>query len=136
MADPIAEIAKKTGISEDQAKKGLGAVLAVSKEKLPEDVFSKMKSAVPDADDAMKAAEAEEGSSGGGIIGAVSGLAGKIFGGGGASAVLSKLSAFGLSAEQIKSFLGNVVGFFKEKLPADTMKKVNALFPAEEEKSS
>ena len=136
MADPIAELADKTGISEDQAKKGLGAVLAVSKEKLPADVFSKMKSAVPDADEAMQAAETGEKSSGGGILGAVSGLAGKIFGGGGASAVLSKLSAFGLSAEQIKSFLGNVVSFFKDKLPADTMEKVNALFPVGEEKSN
>ncbi len=132
MADPVAELADKTGISEDQAKKGLGAVLAVSKDKLPADVFSKMKSAVPDADEAMQAAETGEGSSGGGLLGAVSGLAEKVFGRGGASAVLSKLSGFGLSAEQIKSFLQNVREFFKDKLPAETMKKVNALFPAEE----
>jgi hypothetical protein len=131
MADPIAELASKTGISVDQAKKGLGAVLAVCKEKLPADVYSKMESAVPNADEAMKAAAAEPESSGG-LLGAVSGLAGKIFGGGGASALVSKLSGLGLSADQVKSFMEKVLGFFKGKLPDDAMKKVNALFPASE----
>jgi hypothetical protein len=131
MADPVADLASKAGISEDQAKKGLGAVLSVCKDKLPAEVYSKMESAVPDADEAMKAADTGQESSGG-LLGAVSGLAGKIFGGGGASAVVSKLSGLGFSADQVKSFLEKVPAFFKDKLPADAMKKVSALFPASE----
>jgi hypothetical protein len=135
MADPIAELANKTGISVDQAKKGLGAVLAVCKDKLPAEVYSKMESAVPGADDAVRAAEAGHEESGGGILGAVSGLAGKIFGGG-ASALVSKLSGLGLSADQLKGFLANVLAFFKSKLPEDAMTKVKALFPTEERTGS
>jgi uncharacterized protein (DUF2267 family) len=132
MADAIAELARKAGVSEDQARKGLGAVLAVCKDKLPADVYSKMESAVPDADDAVQAAEAGQEGSGGGILGAVSGLAGKLFGGGGASALVAKLSGLGFSADQLKEFLPKVLAFFKERLPEDAMKKVSALLPTEE----
>jgi hypothetical protein len=132
MADIIADLARKAGVSEDQARKGLGAVLAVCKDKLPADVYSKMESAVPGADDAVQAAEAGQEGSGGGILGAVSGLAGKLLGGGGASALVSKLSGLGLSADQLKGFLANVLAFFKSKLPEDAMTKVKALFPTED----
>ena len=136
MADPIDELASKTGISPDQAKKGLGAVLAVCKDKLPADVYSRIESAVPGSDDAVQAAKADPESSGGGFLGAIAGLAGKIFGEGGTSALVSKLSGLGFSAEQVKDFLANVFAFLKDKLPEDTMKKVSALFPTGEEKGS
>jgi hypothetical protein len=132
MADVFADLARKAGISEDQAKKGLGAVLAVCKDKLPADVYSKMESAVPDAEGAMQAAEGGQEGAGGGIFGAVSGLAGKIFGGGGASALVAKLSGLGFSADQLKDFLPKVLAFFKDKLPEDAMKKISALMPTEE----
>jgi hypothetical protein len=90
----------------------MGAVLSVCKEKLSPEVFSKVQDTVPGADDAMKAADAGQESSGGGLLGAVSGLAGKIFGGGGAAAgLLAKLGDLGFSTEQLQSFLPNMLEF-------------------------
>jgi hypothetical protein len=131
MADPIAELASKSGISLDQAKKGLGTVLSTIKEKLPADMFSQVQSAVPDADNVMASAEAgKESPSRHGVLGAVTDLAGKIFGGsGGAPAMMGNLQGLGFSADQLQKFLPNVLEFLKARLPANVLEKVSALFP-------
>jgi hypothetical protein len=80
----------------------------------------------------MMAAAAEKSSeTSGGVLSAVSGLAGKIFGGAaGASALVSKLTQLGFSADQLQRFIPTVVEFLKNKLPDDVMKKITALIPA------
>src|SRR5262245_39242984 len=80
VADFISELAARTGVSPDLAGKGVGAVLAVLKDKLPAGVFAQVQSAVPNADGLMAAAESSQGASGGGILGAVSGAVGKLVG--------------------------------------------------------
>jgi hypothetical protein len=127
MADFISDLASKVGISPEQAQRGLGTVLAFLKSSLPEDAFSKVESAVPGANSLMTSAEAVKESAGG-IIGAVTSMAGKLFGEG-SGAMLSKLTHIGLSADQIKSFVPRVLEFLKSKLPADVMKQVTALIP-------
>jgi uncharacterized protein (DUF2267 family) len=129
--DFINDLAERSGINADQAKQGLGAVLGFLKEKLPADTFSKVSTAVPNADRMMIAADTAQEESGG-IVSSVTGAIGKLFGGGGATEMVSKLSKSGLSLEQIKDFLPNVVEFLKSKLPADVMSKVTGLFPAKE----
>jgi hypothetical protein len=90
MADIIEDLAGKAGISADLAKKGLGALLTFVKEKVPAESFSKLTRAIPGADNAMAAAEQSSEASGG-VLSAVSGLAGKVFGSdGGASALIPK----------------------------------------------
>jgi hypothetical protein len=129
MAESISELASQSGVSLDMAKKGLGALLAFLKDKLPPEVFSKIQAALPGADaSAAPAGEAHHG-----VLDAVKGLAGKLFGGGGAAAVLAKLSEAGFSADQIKSFLPRVIAFLKARLPGDVMAKVAHLLPAEEQ---
>jgi hypothetical protein len=132
MADTIAELASESGVNTEQAKKGLGAVLSTLKEKLPADTFTQIHSAVPDAEGMMAAAEAsKEPSGGGGMLGAVKGLAEKLFGGAGAGATLmTKLQGLGLSADQVQKFLPNALEFLKGKLPEGVMKQVSALIPA------
>jgi uncharacterized protein (DUF2267 family) len=133
MADFISELAAKSGISPDQARKGVGAVLALLKDRLPPGVFSKVQAAVPNADSMMAAAPPAEGASGGGILGTVASAVGKLTGGGGATAELtSRLAQLGISAEQLQKFLSAVVEFFKRRLPEDAAKQVGALVPASE----
>jgi hypothetical protein len=137
MADLISTLANKSGISIEQAKKGMGTLLAFFKANLPAETFSKVTSAVPGAEGMMAAApEAQE--SAGGILGTVKDMAGKILGGsvGGAGAVLSKLTQFGFSAEQLQKFVPNVLAFLKSKLPGDVMKQVSALVPTGEAAAS
>ncbi len=127
MNEMIADLAAKAGLSPDLAQKGLGAVLGFFKDKLPADAFSKVSSAIPGTDSMMAAAQAGAESSGG-MLSAVTGMVGKLFGGSGAE-VVSKLTQLGFSAEQLKSFLPKVLEFLQAKLPADVMKQVSGLLP-------
>jgi hypothetical protein len=132
MADFISELASKAGVSTDLAKKGVGTLLALLKDHIPAEGFSRIAAAVPGADGMMAAAREDEGKSSGGIVGAVTSMAGKIFGGGGGAAVVAKLTQLGFAPDQLKSFLPNVLEFFKDKLPADLMKQVSGLIPTGE----
>jgi|SRR6516165_9518469 hypothetical protein len=130
MADLVSELASKSGISVEQAKKGLGAVLALFKDKLPANVLSQVHAAIPGAEGLMSEAEsAEEGS--GGLLGSVKEMASKLFGGSGA-ALAAKLGHVGFSAEQLQKFIPNVIEFLKAKLPADVMSKLSGLLPTGE----
>ena len=75
MADIASELAGKTGISVEAAQKGLGVVLGLLKSKLPADSYAKVTAAVPGADSMIAAAPDS-----GGVVGAVKGAVGKIFG--------------------------------------------------------
>jgi Protein of unknown function VcgC/VcgE (DUF2780) len=127
--DILTQLADRSGISADQARKGLGAVLEFIKGKLPADSFAKVTATVPGAERMMAAAQNAPESSGG-ILGAVTGAVGKLFGGG-AAELVSKLTQHGFSAEQLQSFVPNVVEFLKSRLPEDVTKKIAGLLPAE-----
>jgi hypothetical protein len=128
MADFISDLATKSGVSPDLAEKGVGAILALFKNKLPAGAFSEVLSAIPNASKLLSAAQAPQESSSGGILGAVGGAVSKLVGGG-AGEVTSRFTQLGFSAEQLKRFLPNVLEFFKNKLPADVMKQAGALLP-------
>jgi hypothetical protein len=135
MSDIISELAAKSGITPEQARKGLGTVLSFLKESVPEKDFAQVSAAVPGSDPMMAAAGPREEPSGG-VLGAVKEMAGKLFGGGGASALIAKLASLGITAEQVKAFLARVMEFLKARLPDATVKQIAGLFPAPEEKPS
>jgi hypothetical protein len=133
MADMITDLASKCDISPEMARKGLGAVLALFKNHLPADTFSKISAAVPGADNAMAAAELP-GESSGGVASTIKGALGKLFGGGGAAAELaSRLAQAGFSADQLRAFLAKVMEFFKSKLPGEVTEQVSGLLATPEE---
>jgi uncharacterized protein (DUF2267 family) len=126
MADLISEVAAKSGVSPDMARKGVGAILAVLKDKLPAGVFAQVQSAVPSADNAIAATPSDAGG-GGGLLGTVSAAVSKLTGGGGAAAVLmNRLTQLGFSPEQLQKFLPAVLEFLKNKLPPDAAKQLSA----------
>ena len=130
MSDIVADLAAKSGLSPDQAQKGLGAVLSFAKESLPAEAFAQVSAAVPGSDQMMAAAGPPEGPSGG-IMGSIKGAVGKLFGGGGATDLLTRLTSLGLSAEQIQSFLPRVMELLKGKLPESVTKQMSGLLPQE-----
>jgi hypothetical protein len=133
MSDIISDLAENSGISADQAKKGLGAVLSYAKASLPAETFDQVSAAVPGSEQMMAAAGPHEEPSGG-ILGSIKELASKFFGGGGAAAgLLARLSSLGISAEQAQSFLPRVMEFLKSKLPDSAMKQVSKFLPVPEE---
>jgi hypothetical protein len=113
------------------AKKGLGAVLAFLKGKIPAESFSKVSNAIPDADGLMAAAADQGESSGGGLLGAAAGMAGRLFGGssGGGAALASKLTKLGFSPDQLQGFLQNALESLRGKLPADVVDKLSSFLP-------
>jgi hypothetical protein len=134
MTDFISELANKAGINVDMARKGLGALLAFFKEKLPADTFAQVTTAVPGAEALMTEAEkAPQSHAEGGVLQTLTEWAGKLFGGGGASAALAKLTALGFSAEQVKSFVPKVVAYLQGRLPPEAMRQISGLLPVGEE---
>ena len=130
MADFISDLATKAGVSPDLARKGVGAILALFKDKLPAGTFSQVESAIPNASSLMAGAQAalQEAPSGG-VLGAVGDAVSKLFGGG-AAELASQFTHLGFSADQLKSFLPGVLQFLKSKLPADVLKHASAHLPA------
>lgn len=132
MADIITDLASRCGISPDLAQKGLGAVLTYFKSHLPADSFSRLSAALPAADSMMAAAQTGQEASGG-LLSAVTGAVGKLFGGGAAAELASKFTQIGFSAAQIQTFLPKVLELLKSKLPGDLVKQVSGLLPIPEE---
>ena len=132
MTDIISDLANKSGINVDMAKKGLGAILIFFKEKLPADTFSQVSAAVPGAEALMADARAApEAQAEGGVMHTLAEWAGKLFGS--ASEAVSKLTSLGLSADQIKQFVPNLLAHLKGKLPPEVMKQISGLLPVSEE---
>ena len=132
MADFISDLAAKSGISPDLARKGVGAVLALLKDKLPAGSFSQVQSAVPNANNLVSDAQAAlQAAPSGGILGAVGDAVSKLFGGSAAD-LANQFAHLGFSADQLKSFLPRVLEFLKSKLPADVVKQVSGLIPVPE----
>jgi hypothetical protein len=132
MSDIVSDLADKSGLSPEQAQKGLGAVLAFVKEGLPAADFANVSAAVPNSDQMMAAAGQVEKPSGG-IVESIKGMAGKLFGGGGAAALVTKLSSLGISAEQVQAFVPRVLEFLKGKVPDATTKQLAELLPMPQE---
>src|SRR5690349_9364973 len=104
--DIVTHLADQSGINTEQARKGVAAV--------------------PGAERMMAAAETAPETTPGGIFGAVAGAVGKLFGGG-AAELVTKLAQHGFSAEQLQSFVPNVMEFLKARLPANVADKVAGL---------
>ena len=128
MADIVGDLASRSGVSPDIAKKAMGAVLAFLKDKLPAEAFAKVSNAVPDAGGLMAAAAVGQEESGG-VLGAVTGAVSKMLGGSGSGALVSKLTQLGCTAEQVQGFLKNALEFLKEKVPGDVLKQITGFFP-------
>jgi hypothetical protein len=129
MADIVSELASKCGMSTETAQKGLGAVLGFLKSKLPTEAFNKLSEAVPGADGMMSsAADTEEKS--GGVLGAVKGAIGKLFGGGDSiSGLLTKFGQLGMTPEQIEGFIPRATELLKDKLPENVWSHVSDVLP-------
>jgi hypothetical protein len=144
MADFISDLASRTGVSTDMARKGMGAILDFCKGKLSPDAYARVSTAVPDADgmiaDSTQAAQhaSPQPTSGGGMFGGLTGAVGKLFGGGGGGGggaggmaeIAGKLMQSGFSIEQARSFLPQALGFLQDKLPPDVMQKLAGMLPA------
>jgi hypothetical protein len=131
MADLIAALSTQTGIDPETTQKGLGALLTFLKGQLGPEAFGKVESAVPGSEGLLSAFESGAGSSGQGLLGAVTGLAGKLLGGqaGEGANLVSLLSRSGLEAGQIQAFLPKAFELLQNYLPPDLVGLIKTLIP-------
>lgn len=130
MMDQLTSLASQVGISPETARKGLGALLTFIQGHLGPEGFGKVQAAVPDTPGMMTSFELEKESPG--LLGTVSDLAGKLFGGraGEVADLLSMLSRAGLDAGQIQAFLPKALEYLRNNLPADLLDRIQAILPA------
>jgi hypothetical protein len=133
MADLLTTLATQTGIDPELVKKGMGVLLAFLKKHLDPALFDKLGTVIPDAPQLVNTAESIEEEKGSGILGAVAGLAGKLFGGQSAdmAAILSGLSKVGFNSDQIQKFLPKAYELLAAHLPPDLVEKIKGFLPAE-----
>ncbi|HPD17852.1 MAG TPA: DUF2780 domain-containing protein [Planctomycetota bacterium] len=120
--DLIGTLKSQLGVTDDQAKGGLGALLRVAREKLGQAEFAKVEEQVPGAGQMADAAPRAEGS--GGLAGALGGLAGAL--GSGSAGGLGKLaglaaifSKLGLDPAMIGKFVQTILAALQGKGAAD-----------------
>jgi hypothetical protein len=133
MDEILKQLAEHSNISQETARNGLGAILAFAKEHLPEELAGQLQQALPDAEKLTSSFEENKApAASGGLLGMVSDLAGKIFGGGGGD--LSKLTGMlgqaGLGLEQVQTFVPKALELLKDHVPPEILEKIAGLLPS------
>jgi hypothetical protein len=132
MDEILKTLCEHTGISLETAKTALGAIMAFLKEHLPEGLSGDLMKSLPDAHGLASAYEANAPAApGGGLIGAITGLATKFLGdnAGEATKLVGMLQGAGLDLKQIEAFLPKVIELIKAHIPAELYDKIIALIP-------
>ena len=109
----ISLLTSQLGVSEGQAKGGLGSILSFAKEQLSDGDFSSVSSLIDGAGDLMKDAPQAEGM--GGMLGKVTSALGAGEGMGGLAALASQFKSLDLDSDMITKFAPVVTGFLQSK---------------------
>jgi hypothetical protein len=129
MAELLEELASRTGLAGDQTNQGMGALLAVLKERLNPEAFGKLKNAIPNAEQMLSAYQGKAEAAGGGLLDKVKGMAGKLMGQGDATALQQHFGAAGISADQLKNFLPQLYEMLANKLPPNVLEQIKQHIP-------
>lgn len=133
MDELIEKLTSQLGIDASTAKSATGKAMAMVKEQAGDDLFSKISGMVPGLGEAAEeGAAAQEDSGGGGLMGAIGGIAGGLLGGtaGDAAKMTQGLADSGLDPGQMGGFVSTVIEFLKEKLGDDMIEQLLAKVPA------
>lgn len=120
----IQQLTSQLGVSDTQAKGGVGLILDMVKSKVGGDEFSQVSSAIPEAGDLIASAP-KETSVGNALGGLVSSFAGKDSGLGDLAGLASGFGKLDLDSDMIGKFLPIVVDFVKSK-GGDSVKNIIA----------
>lgn len=123
MQDLIAKISTATGLSEAKAEQAVGIMLNLVKTQGNQNKVAELFSRLPGAGD-LVAKHGGDGAAKGGLLGM---LAGGMMGG--PLAAVSKLSAIGLSMDQVKQIGAITLDHAKEKAGSDLVKEVAGSIP-------
>jgi hypothetical protein len=132
MAEFATDLASDTGLEEDQAHHGVGALLALLKGRLNPEAFSHIQEAIPDSEHMLSAFHDRAASAGGGLLDTMKDMAGKLFGRGDAdaeAAVHSHFASAGLSPDQVKNLLPRLHDMLAGKIPPHILDQIKQHVP-------
>jgi len=124
MQELIDRIVTATGLTSDKARQGLGIVLNLIHTQGNQNKVAELFAALPGAEELAKSQGADGAGRGGGLLGM---LAGGMMGG--PLAAISKLTAAGLSMDQIKGLGTVTLDYAKEKAGPGLVKEVAGSIP-------
>ncbi len=126
--DLVNMLTSQLGINEDQAAGGAGLLFKMAKEKLGDGDFSKIASAVPDVANLM--GKAPESDGGGGIMGAIGGIASALGAEklGGLASLAGGFSKLNLDENMIGNFIPIILNFVKDKAGDEVMGLLSKVF--------
>ena len=119
----VQQLVSNLGVQENQAKGGAGLILKLAQDKLGGGEFAKVASAIPGSDMLLGSAPSEE--SGGGMMGALGGMAAGMMGGGqGANlgslmSLAGGFSKLGMDGNMVTKFFPIILNFVQQKGGAD-----------------
>ncbi len=128
MSDFLSLVTEKLGVDAGTAQAATGGLMSALKDKLPSGDFSELTSKIPDL--AGLAEAGAESSSGGGLLGGLTGAASSLMGGGsGAGGLLGTLVGSGLDAGKVGPFIQTFIGFVKDKAGDGLVDKLKSSLP-------
>lgn len=135
MSESLKNLAASTGVDSDTIEKILGGVLSFLKTRVSPETYDTIEAKLPEARRVVSGfteAETQVEGSDGGLLGKVTGLAGKLLGGdaGGGADLLGTLVKLGIPVGSITAILPKLFQFLSAHLPADVLKQVAAALPA------
>jgi hypothetical protein len=133
MADFLTELSSAAGLEGDQAHQGVGAFLAMLKNRLDPAAFAHVQKAIPDSDQMVAGYEDKKQWAGGGLLDAVKGMAGKLLGGSEqdqAAGVEDQFARIGLTPDHIQSLLPKLHDMLAGQLPPGVLEQIQQHVPA------
>lgn len=123
MEDLVQLVAQKTGLSPDKAERAIGIMLNLVKNQGEKAKVAELFAKLPGADD-LAQRHGGDGAKGGGLLGM---LGGGLMGG--PLAAVTKLTAAGLSMDQIKTMGSEVLAYARQKAGPQLVKDVAGSIP-------
>ena len=115
----VQQLVSSLGVQEEQATGGAGLILKLAQDKLGSGEFAQITSVIPGADALLGAAP--NGESGGGMMGALGGMAAGMMGGNQGAALGSLMSLaggfsqLGMSGDMVTKFFPIILNFVQQK---------------------
>lgn len=131
MDELIQQLIATLGINPSIANDATSKAMGMLKGQVGDDLFAKISSAIPGAQEAAEQGLAQTAVESGGMLGQLASMASEAIGGGAGEGLelAGMLKSAGLEPEQLSGFVGTVVEFLKEKLGEDTLGEVLEKFP-------
>jgi len=125
--DLTSMLTSQLGVTQKQASGGVGSILSYAKSALPQNKYTTLASAIPNADSLLAMAPSLSGGTGG-SLGALSGMMGANSSTAGLASLASQFSSLGLNSDMISKFIPVIMNYFKSSGSNDAAGILSGLF--------